>query len=137
MTGHASRLDGRLGWLPRIVAVSIAIVCSACAGEPERRVDQVILISIDTLRADYLGVYGAPSGITPALDAFAGTAVVFDDAITQATSTLLSHTSLFYSMHTFVHHAVTGSPPDPQLESPVETLRQAGFRTAAYGGDAP
>lgn len=113
------------------VALLLAV---ACGGRPEISFDRIILISIDTLRADYLGVYGAPEGLTPAIDAFADSAVVFEDAVTSATSTLPSHTSLFYSLHTLVHNAYTGNPPDPQVVSPIEVLRASGLRTAAFVG---
>ena len=85
----------------------------SCAhrGQCPRRFDKIILISIDTLRADYLGAYGAPVELTPEIDSLAGSGVLFDDAITSATSTLPSHTSFFYSVHTFIHNAYTGNPP--------------------------
>ena len=95
-----------------------------CGGSAEPTFDKIILISIDTLRADYLGAYGAPVGLTPATDELAESSMVFEDAITSAASTLPSHTSLFYSQHTFVHNAYTGNSPDPQLISPVESGEQ-------------
>lgn len=121
--------------LARVATVAVLLLLTlACGVGPDRTFDKVILISIDTLRADYLGVYGAPAGLTPAIDRLGASSTVFDDAITSATSTLPSHTSLFYSLHTFIHNAYTGNPPDPQLISPVEALRSAGYRTAAYVG---
>ena len=125
---------GARSWFVAAALGGLVALSSACAGETERRFDKVILISIDTLRADYLGTYGAPAGLTPEIDAFGETATVFDDAITQATSTLPSHSSLFYSVYTFVHRAYIGNPPNPQLTSPVEVLRQSAFRTAAFVG---
>ena len=114
--------------------VFVLCVSWACGGSVNPTFDKIILISIDTLRADYLGVYGAPAGLTPATDELAESSMVFEDAITSATSTLPSHTSLFYSQHTFIHNAYTGNPPDPQLVSPVEVIRRAGYRTAAFVG---
>ena len=106
----------------------------ACGGGIDKTFDKVILISVDTLRADYLGAYGAPAGLTPAFDEFAESSTLFEDAITSATSTLPSHTSLFYSLHTFIHNAYTGNPPNSHLISQVEVIRRAGYRTAAYVG---
>ena len=118
----------------RGVVLFVLLVSLACGRSVDRTFDKLILISIDTLRADYLGAYGAPAGLTPATDQFAESSTLFEDAITSATSTLPSHTSLFYSQHTFIHNAYTGNPPDPQLISPVEVIRRAGYRTAAFVG---
>ena len=106
----------------RGVVLFVLLVSLACGRSVDRTFDKLILISIDTLRADYLGAYGSPAGLTPATDQFAESSTLFEDAITSATSTLPSHTSLFYSQHTFIHNAYTGNPPDPQLISPVEVI---------------
>jgi arylsulfatase A-like enzyme/Tfp pilus assembly protein PilF len=65
----------------------------------------VILISIDTLRADHLPVYGYGAGSTPALDRLARSGVVFDEAYSQCPLTLPSHTSLLTGRLPF-HHGV-------------------------------
>jgi arylsulfatase A-like enzyme len=54
----------------------------------------VILISIDTLRADALGCYGCNRNTSPAIDAFAGEGILFKNAFSQSTWTLPSHMSL-------------------------------------------
>jgi tetratricopeptide (TPR) repeat protein len=54
----------------------------------------VILISIDTLRADHLALYGYPDGSTPGLDAMGRNAVVFEDVYSHVPLTLPSHASL-------------------------------------------
>ncbi len=132
MNGSTPRPHTRIAGALLALAGALSGACGAPA--PSTPIEHVILISIDTLRADYLEPYGAPTGLTPNVAEFAAGTIVFDDAITQATSTLPSHTSLFYSVHSFVHRAYTGNPPDPQLPSPVGTLRDAGFRTAAFVG---
>jgi arylsulfatase A-like enzyme len=63
----------------------------------------VILISIDTLRADRLGCYGCPTGTSPNIDAFSCDGVQFTQAISQAPSTTSSHMSLFTGMLPPVH----------------------------------
>ena len=57
----------------------------------------VILISIDTLRADRLGCYGYSRAVSPAIDSFAREAILYENAFSQATWTLPSHLSLFTS----------------------------------------
>jgi arylsulfatase A-like enzyme len=54
---------------------------------------------MDTLRADHLGVYGEARPLTPNLDAFAGSAVLFEHTYSQANTTLMSHASLFTSLY--------------------------------------
>jgi len=61
----------------------------------------VILISVDTLRADHLPVYGYKGVETPAIDALARESIVFEEAISQAPLTLPSHASLFTGLLPF------------------------------------
>ena len=63
----------------------------------------VILISIDTLRADHLAAYGYTKGRTPNIDALAKDAVVFDRAYAHAPQTLPSHTSMLTGQLPFEH----------------------------------
>ena len=58
----------------------------------------VIMISIDTLRADHLGTYGYPRDTSPYLDKFAEKSLVFENAFSQAVWTLTSHASIFTSL---------------------------------------
>ncbi|MDG2049052.1 MAG: sulfatase [Myxococcota bacterium] len=86
----------------------------------------VILISLDTLRADHLGAYGYARPTSPNLDALADTGVVFEMALAQASSTLPSHRSLFRSR---VPSRTEG--PEPTL---AEVVSEAGLTTAAFTG---
>ena len=63
----------------------------------------VILVVIDTLRADRLPVYGYTAGRAPALTAFARESVVFDRAYAHAPQTLPSHASMFTGQLPFEH----------------------------------
>ncbi len=91
---------GRNRWVVRSVLVvvtagSIAILSNIVAeGSSLMRGEarpNVILVSIDTLRADRLGCYGNTQGITPAIDKLAARGVVFEEAIANAPWTLPSH----------------------------------------------
>lgn len=92
----------------------------------------IVVVSLDTLRADHVGVYGAPEGSTPTLDALAGESTVFDRAYTTFPSTTASHMSLFTGLYPNVH-AVLG--PGKLLARGIRTLAQVladgGYRTAA------
>jgi len=100
--------------------------------QPAPRVDRVILISIDTLRADHLGVYGHARFTSPVLDALASQGAVFEDASSAAPWTLPSHASMLTGLYPLRHHVVTSQTalPDsvPTLASMFE---RAGFFTAA------
>lgn len=86
----------------------------------------VVLLCLDTLRADHLGAYGYERPTSPAIDALAAESVVFERAIAQSASTLPSHRALFQS-----RLASAARPDAPVL---AEVLRAAGFRTAAFTG---
>src|SRR3984893_11748208 len=63
----------------------------------------VVVISIDTLRADHLPAYGYRQVQTPALEALARDSMVFDNAVAQPPLTLPSHVSLFTGLLPFQH----------------------------------
>jgi arylsulfatase len=73
-------------------ALSCALLVTACGEMPAPRL--LLLISVDTLRADELGVYGSEQGLTPHIDAFAGEGIVFTSAYAPASFTLPSVAAL-------------------------------------------
>jgi arylsulfatase A-like enzyme/Tfp pilus assembly protein PilF len=114
------------------LCVALALACEPPQPPPER----VVLISIDTLRADHVGAYGAESAHTPTLDALAERGVRFETAISPAPLTLPSHTTLLTGLdppeHGVRHNGIY------RLEEDVDTLatrlQQQGFATAAFVG---
>ena len=91
-------------------ALAVAIVAIGCGRTPSSLAERfpaapIILISIDTLRADHLPVYGYRGGSTPVIDRLAPSAIVFDDVYSQCPLTLPSHTSLFTGRLP-LHHGV-------------------------------
>ncbi len=97
----------------------------------------VILVSIDTLRADHLSLYGYQRSTTPNLEAWVSrSAVTFRNAVAQATSTYPSHVSLFSGMNAFRHGVRTPLSPPRSLELMADRLRREGFFTAAVTGGA-
>ena len=92
----------------------------------------VVLVVLDTLRADRLGCYGWKRARTPNLDALAGRGVRFSDATSVATWTLPSHASLFTSTYPSQH----GLWKDQRLSQDVVTLAEVlsdrGYHTAAF-----
>ena len=97
-------------------------------------VQKVILISIDTLRPDYLGCYNSRTETTPNIDQFASENLLFTHATSQAPSTAISHKSILYSLYPAVHRSTTNTVPIEKKKSPIETLQRNGFKTAAFVG---
>jgi choline-sulfatase len=97
----------------------------------------VILISVDTLRADHLGVYGYRRIATPNIDSFARQGTVFDAIDCQVPLTLPSHTALFTSTLPFANHVEENEGHVPAgLVTLAGVLRSHGYRTAAFIGSA-
>lgn len=96
------------------IASSIALplpgrnqVVTASAGPaPERQGPNLILIVLDTLRADHMGMYGYERDITPWLDEFASKATVYDFAHGSSSYTLPTHATLFTGLLAETHGAV-------------------------------
>lgn len=117
------------------VAAMLAILALAGVGcrrqattVPLRR---IVLISIDTLRSDHLGVYGYPRPTSPRIDALAKQGVLFEDVTSPSPWTLPAHASLLTGLYPHRHgltsHDVTLSESVATLAS---TLAAHGFATA-------
>jgi arylsulfatase A-like enzyme/Flp pilus assembly protein TadD len=94
----------------------------------------VILITVDTLRADKIGCYGDPVVRTPAMDAFAVRGVRFENCIAQTPLTLPSHTTILTGTLP-VFHGVRdngGFVVPPELTTMAEAFKAAGYETAAF-----
>jgi len=98
----------------------------------------VLLITIDTLRADALGSYGGPAA-TPALDRLAADGVRFEFAHAHAVMTLASHASILTGQYPFQHGVRDNSgyrlPRDARTAATL--FKQAGYATAAFVGAFP
>lgn len=94
----------------------------------------IILISIDTLRADHLPLYGYTAGRTPAIDALARDAVVFDAAYAHAPQTLPSHLSILSGLLPFEHGVRDniGFTLKPGTRMLQDYLHGRGYTTAGF-----
>ncbi len=117
-----------------IPALLLALPLSCTAPEPEvvERHPNVLLVTIETLRADHVGIYGYGRNTTPNLDRLARQGAVFQQAIAQAPFTLPSLASIMTGL-TPPGHGVRNHPAQlsPELVTLAELLSQAGYRTAA------
>ncbi|MDP2312637.1 MAG: sulfatase [Pseudomonadota bacterium] len=110
----------------------LLVACGATPGEGERPAG-VIVVSLDTLRADRLGAYGSARGLTPNLDRFAAEGVVIEEAYAQANETLPSHASLYTSRYPSELGVLDG-PFVPRGDAPTlaAAFHAAGWQTAGF-----
>src|ERR1700733_12573663 len=95
----------------------------------------VILISIDTLRADHLSAYGYQKLQTPNIDSFAQEGTIFTDVSSQIPLTLPSHTSLFTSTYPFQNGIEENGEVVPAGAVTLASVLQShGYKTAAFIG---
>ncbi len=121
----------------RSSAAALLLVAAACSRPPTAEAPlaqpNLLLISIDTLRADHLGCYGYHRDTSPGLDALAADAIRFAAAYAPAPWTLPSHASMLTGMHPYEIGIDNQWRTLPE-EIPVvaELLAQVGYRTAAF-----
>lgn len=113
-----------------VALACLMIACSPAPEEPERAPD-VILIVIDTMRADRLGCYGYPGQVSPNIDGFAAESVVFENALSHAADTRFSCAAM---MSGFLPHEtrILERPDLPyEVTTLSERLQDQGYETAA------
>jgi arylsulfatase A-like enzyme len=92
----------------------------------------LILISIDTLRADRVGCYGYARGTSPAIDSLAARGALFQNVVAECSWTLPSHVTMLSGVPPSTHGANgPQSAPGPETRLLAEILREAGYRTIA------
>jgi arylsulfatase A-like enzyme len=106
------------------------------AASPKR--PNVVILVVDTLRADHLSTYGYARRTSPYLDRVAEESVVFESAFTVMSHTLPAHISLVTGVHPATHQVLSNGwryeGPYPTLG---ERLRRAGYETAAFVSGFP
>ncbi len=112
-----------------------ALSCSSESPEFEGPYKHVLLISLDTTRADRIGCYGGPVAKTPRIDSLAAGGVLFEDMTAAATSTLSSHTSILTGLYPRRHGvARNGFMVNQENVMLAEVLAANGFHTAGVIG---
>src|SRR2546425_3656536 len=95
----------------------------------------IILITLDTTRADRMGFLGSKRGLTPNLDAMARQGVVFTQAYSHVPLTTASHTTIFTGTYPQFNHVNDfGVPLSPKLPYLPDLLHQHGYQTGAFVG---
>lgn len=99
----------------------------------DRSAWNVLILTLDTTRADRLGAYGFASADTPNIDRMAREGVLFEQAESAAPLTLPAHSSLFTGRFPFQHGVRdNGAVLDPAELTLAQVLQARGFRTAAF-----
>jgi len=124
----------------RVAALGLALLALAgCDSKNTPRSDlpNVVLISVDTLRADVLGAYGSTRDTMPCLDELARESVVFLDAIANSNNTLLSHVSMLTGLYPTTHRVRPGETTLPTFFPTLsELLHERGYATAFVAAHA-
>lgn len=124
------------------------LACRGCSGEqvfeappsdgiaaPAEHPGLILVLTLDTTRADALGVYGGPAQSSPNLDALADAGLRFDWALSHTSTTLSSHSSLWSGLDPHGHGVPrNGFVLDPELSTVPERLQEAGWDTLAVIG---
>jgi len=127
-----------------IVLIALLAAClSGCGGRPadensaSKTPIDVLLITLDTVRADRLGCYGHPRPTSPRLDRLAADAVRFDRAMAQASLTPVSHASILTGLRPPNHglrvlYAASGFRLAEEIPTLASVLGERGYDTAAF-----
>lgn len=124
--------------IPCVVTGLVAIFASSPVLDRRKLPVGVVIITLDTTRADRLATYGFMSGSTPAIERLARRGVVFEQALTTAPLTLPAHASLFTGLLP-PNHGVRDNadlPLDASHLTLAESLRARGVQTGAFVGSA-
>jgi len=118
------------------VALGVALLGFLVTSSQPLPGPNLILITVDTLRADRLGAYGYAKARTPVIDRLAARGVRFEQAVTHSPLTFPAHVSIFTGQYPSAHGArdngtfVLGDG----AVTVAELLRSAGYRTGAFVG---
>ena len=137
-------MNYKIALVPKIILAGITIAIPAfilakkyCPFFFNAPAKNVILISMDTLRADRLGCYGYDKNTSPYIDEFARNAILFENAFSHAPNTRLSHYSMLSSLYVLTHgvlHRYERLNISSQIKLLPEILRSNGFKTAGFTG---
>src|SRR5215831_16777201 len=124
-------------WLSLLLLLSSAPATNppehAASAKAAPRPPNVILITLDTTRADRMGFLGSDRGLTPNLDALAKSATVFSHAYAPVPLTTPSHATILTGTYPQFNHVNDfGVPLSPRLPYLPDLLHHAGYHTAAF-----
>lgn len=147
LRNHVHKAAPKICWALAMVGVMLSIVptfarhaSESTAQTPtlppiaphEGKRPNVLLFTLDTLRADFIGCYGHPYVKTPALDALAADGTLFRWAVSQAPTTGPSHCSIMTSVYPLDHDGFNGRPMKAGFVTLADMFQAAGYETVAF-----
>ncbi len=140
------RDEGQAGVLPLMLPVPLVIMALFIAGvvrppaggkgfgsHVNPALPNLVLITLDTYRADHLSWLGHPQVSTPTLDYFARKNVMFTDAVAPIPETAPSHASMLTGLHPLDHKVLDNASPLPEdVDTLAEYLQDQGYSTGAF-----
>lgn len=123
-----------VGWISAVVALSAgALAAAAPSATSLTKSPNIIVITLDTTRADRMGFLGSKRGLTPNLDALATRSSVFLRAYSQVPLTPPSHATIFTGTYPQFHHVTNMQTPlAADLPYTPAILHDHGYHTAAF-----
>jgi len=119
-----------------LALTGLLLACLAGCTQQGAGPPSILLVTLDTTRADRIGAYGRAGARTPTLDRLARQGILFERAIAPTPITLPSHASILTGVYPTAHgvrdNAVFALAPEARLVS--EVLAERGWRTAAFVG---
>ncbi len=127
-------MQGFRGWWAGALAAGLAVAALTGCGHEGPKIRNVVLISLDTTRADHLGCYGGPKEATPHLDALAASGERFEHAWSPVPITLPAHSSMLTGLIPPAHgvHDNINYRLRPSVTTLAEILGEHGFQTAGF-----
>jgi arylsulfatase A-like enzyme len=114
-------------------AICLSLVNCSAPPKPPIVPDRVILVTIDTLRADHLASFGYPIDTMPFVDGLGGRGSSFKRAFAHSSTTGPSHSSMFTGLYPLQHRVRDNTNIlDTEFITLAERMAEAGFRTAAF-----
>ena len=122
---------------PSTAGMCLLALCLACEPSPRKEnlssAACLITVTIDTLRADHLPMYGYPRPTAPFLNKLASRGIVFEKAFSASSHTAPSHASLFTSLFPSEHGVrKNGDRLDESIPTIATEMQAAGYRTGAF-----
>ena len=121
-----------------LLLLSTSLLATVSAFAAANSAPNVIVITIDTIRADHLGCYGYKQIKTPNIDALAADGARFDHAYTPVPVTLPAHTVIFTGTYPMLSgiHDFSANKLNPEQPTLASILKERGYTTGAVIGSA-
>lgn len=102
--------------------------------DKKTKAPNIIVIVVDTMRADHLSSYGYQRNTSPFIDSLAKEGVIFENAISASSWTQPSHASMLTGRYTYEHQA-EAKPLDKTYPTIGEAMKENGYRTGGFSGN--